>query len=327
MTSLSGELKQWGADHPESPVAGNVPLSELTTFRIGGPAQMLVSVYNEEHLADLIDLLDCQNLPFYLLGGGSNILFSDLGFRGAVLKLGACFEQVVIAGTKIFAGAGARTSYVMKLAQQNGLTGLEPLVGLPGTIGGAIKCNAGGRYGDIGDLVEKVKVLTAGREFVSLTRSQLKFGYRSLDMGLADGIILEAELSLNRGHPEDIRSRTGRSLAMRANQPVGSSAGCIFRNPQQPPFGRSYTDDAGRYVEPEILSAGQLIDLCGLKGRTLGGSQISPKHANFIVNLGGSRASDVMFLVSEIKRAVLCRFGLALHMEIKCPAAGGRENG
>jgi UDP-N-acetylmuramate dehydrogenase len=325
---LRQELDKWSRAHPETEMTFNVQLAELTTFKIGGPARVLISAYNEPQLEDILAMARRHKWPVFVLGGGSNVLFEDRGFRGIVLRLGPGFSRCFVAGTRIVAGAAVSTGALIRLAQENSLSGMEPLFGLPGTIGGAVRYNAGGRLGEVGELVERIRLYGLDGLIRDIYRRDLNFGYRNLNLGNNRGLILEVELGLCRASAEVIRQRTEKSRAFRARQPGGHSAGCIFKNPLIPPFGRCYRDDrSDKFYGNELMTAGQMIDLCGFKGRRIGGAQVSTKHANFIVNTGGARSSDVFGLIVEIQKEVLRRFGLQLETEISCPWVKDLTNG
>ncbi|MDR1872292.1 MAG: UDP-N-acetylmuramate dehydrogenase [Deltaproteobacteria bacterium] len=319
---------KWAKTHPFSPIKQNVPLAGLTTLGVGGKAPYLAKVFDEDDLLDVLELCQAGNLPVFVLGGGSNTLFEDHGFRGLVLTLGEGFKGVFVAGRKIIAGAGATARSIVSLAQKFGLSGLEPLVGLPGTLGGAIRQNAGGRLGSIGELVDRIRVLGADGVTRDIFRPALDFTYRNLDLGPFGGIVLEVELALTREDPLEILRKTEDCLTLRSNQPKGKSLGCVFQNPLTPPAGGSELDDvSGEKREREILSAGQLIDICGFRGRRIGGAKVSEEHANFILNVGGATAADFMALVEAIQQEVFQRFGLSLKLEISRPRAGDRFYG
>jgi UDP-N-acetylmuramate dehydrogenase len=289
---------------------------------VGGPARILAEAGNEEDLRELLALSQTQKWPLFPLGGGSNVVFGDQGFPGLVVRLGAGFAKMTVTGSTLLAGAATLTSSALKLAQSQGLSGLEPLVGLPGSLGGAVSHNAGGRLGDIGQVVNRLRIMLLDGTIRDIPKADLRFAYRKAQLSLEPGVILAVELTLRPESKEIIEARLAESRALRANQPGGRSAGCVFKNPLQPP-NLSEADPTWGLRAGELVSAGRLIDLCGLRGRRLGGAQISPQHANFIVNQGGARATEVLALLDEAQRAVRRRFGLELEPEIARPAVPG----
>ncbi|MDR0547933.1 MAG: UDP-N-acetylmuramate dehydrogenase [Deltaproteobacteria bacterium] len=312
----------------QTPISFNAPLAGLTTFGIGGPALALVTVDEESELRDVLALSQQFKWPVFVLGGGSNVLFDDRGFPGVVLKLGVGFASVRAIGRSILAGAAVSAKMVAKLAKANDLSGLEPLVGLPGTIGGAVKLNAGGRLGAIGEVVKRIRVMAVDGTIRDYGREVIRYEYRHLDLDLEGGIIIEVELSLKPEEPRRISSNIEKSLDLRLSQPKGMSAGCVFKNPQKLASGLGdliYQKEPIDETPP--LSAGQMIDLCGFKGRKIGGAMVSLEHANFIVNVGGARAADVVALIAEIRQGVFSRFGLELETEIVTPFRLAEENG
>jgi UDP-N-acetylmuramate dehydrogenase len=324
MTSV--DLEKWLSAHPKSELSLDVPLAKFTTFGIGGDALAFGVAQDLDGLRDLLELSADRGLRVFTLGSGSNVLFDDLGYEGLILSLGERFSLVMARQEKIVAGASALTARVVHVAKRQGLTGLEPLAGLPGTIGGALRHNAGGKNGSIGDTVKRIRVILKNGEILDLFRPDFSFGYRNLDFSPSDGILLEAEFSLAFDAKENIERKIAESLALRVGQPKGMSAGCVFKNPQRRSFldGSELNDLDGiefreNNSDQEILSAGKLIDLCGFKGRRVGGAEVSRDHANFILNLGGAKSADVNALISEIQREVHGRFGVKLKTEIERP--------
>ena len=276
-------------------VKTNEPLAKYTTFKIGGPADFFVEVGEEEKLLKLIKLLKELKLPYFILGGGSNLLVADEGFRGMVIKMSNVKCQM--SNEKIIVGAGVSLGRLVELASKNSLAGLEFAAGIPGTVGGAVRGNAGAWGQAIGDRVKRVKILTPQGEIKWIKASDCHFSYRQSRFKKTKEIILEVELELEKGNKKEIQEKISQNLAKRATQPKEPSAGCIFVNPK--PF-----------------AAGELIDKCGLKGKRIGDAQISPKHANFIVNLGKAKAAEVIKLIKLIKEKVKEKFGVELEEEI-----------
>lgn len=275
------------------------PLAPLTWMKLGGPAQYFLTPRNAEELAAVVRCCHENQVPVRILGGGSNILVRDEGVSGAVLKLsGDGFSAVTIEGTRVHAGAGALLSHVISETVRAGLAGFENLAGIPGTIGGALRGNAGGRHGDIGQYVESVTVLTLRGEIVTRAQDELSFAYRSSSI---DGLlILSGEFQLQKDSPDEITRRLRKIWIMKkATQPLShQSAGCIFKNPRG-------------------ISAGALIEQAGLKGTRIGGAEISDRHANFIVTHEGATSDDVLRLIDLARSKVSEQFGVDLELEIE----------
>ncbi len=275
-----------------------VPLSKYTTFGIGGPARYVAEPQDLEELREAIRFAEEEGLPYLVLGGGSNVLFHDEGFHGVVLRM-ARMNQVEVKGEVLEAEAGTTLKRLIKVARDAGLSGLEPFIGIPGELGGAIVMNAGLKGHEIGDLLVSVTLLTFDGFVEELPPQELGLAYRKSrvrDMG----ILLKARLRLTPGSVDHIDRVMQEYLDHRkATQPYGmKSAGCVFKNP-----------------EPEV-SAGKLLDDAGLKGYRKGDAMFSEKHANFIVNLNQAKAEDVLALMDLGKRRVKDLFGYTLENEI-----------
>ncbi|HUG19139.1 MAG TPA: UDP-N-acetylmuramate dehydrogenase [Planctomycetaceae bacterium] len=274
------------------------PLAKYTWMKVGGPAQYLAEPRSVEELQALVTLCHEQQIPVHLLGGGSNLLVRDDGVSGVVLKLDApCFSEVSVEGTLVRAGGGALLSKLISESVRHSLEGLEVLAGIPGTVGGALHGNAGGRGGDIGQFVTSATVLTAKGEIFIRKEDELSFAYRK--SSIDELVILEAEFQLREGDEADITQRMRKLWIMkRSTQPLSfQSAGCIFKNPRG-------------------LSAGALIEQSGMKGTRIGGAEISDRHANFIVTDDKATANDVLRLIDLIKARVADQFGVDLELEI-----------
>ena len=227
-------------------------------------------------------------------------MVSDTGVEGAVIRvIQPLLGSVTVEGTTVKAEGGALLSHVVSESVRSNLAGLESLVGIPGTIGAAVAGNAGGRHGDIGEFVTEVEVLTHSGELVTRSGDELTFSYRNSSIN--DLLVLSATLNLKEDDPDQLAARMKKTWIMkRSTQPLADqSAGCIFRNPRG-------------------LSAGALIEQCGLKDMAVGKARISDRHANFVVTEGGASSSDVMTLVSRIQKAVQEKFGVDLELEIHC---------
>jgi UDP-N-acetylmuramate dehydrogenase len=274
------------------------PLAPFTWLKVGGPAQYLVSPRNSDELIDVVRCCHENQIPMKVLGGGSNLLVRDVGVAGVVLRLDhAEFARTSIDGTRALCGAGASLSHFISQSVKAGLAGLDVLVGIPGTVGGALHGNAGGRSGDIGQHVRKVRVVTVTGDTFVRTEDELSFAYRY--SSLNELIILDAEFELYRDDPDEITRRMRKLWIMKkATQPLTfQSAGCIFKNPRG-------------------MSSGWLIDQAGLKGTRIGNAEISDRHANFIVTHAGATANDVLRLIDLARSKVSEQFGVDLELEI-----------
>lgn len=282
------------------------PLQKLTTFGIGGRADVLACPETTEELASLLKTSQALKMPYLVLGGGSNLLFSE-NFEGLIIKLGNGFKGIESLGGGILkAGAAAPSAGLLHKAIELNLSGLESLAGIPGTVGGALCMNAGSGGGSIGQSLSRLFGLDRQGAFFSLKAEELDLSYRRLG-GLSDGaVITGGEFKLEQKQPGEIKSQVAEMLRRRSgSQPKGKgSAGCIFKNPPG-------------------NSAGRLIDECGFKGMREGGAEVSQVHANFIVNSGGASARDIIILMNSIRDAVLKKKGIALEPEIKIVGRDG----
>jgi UDP-N-acetylmuramate dehydrogenase len=275
------------------------PLAPYTWLRLGGPAQYLFTPRSVEELTRLVTVCHDEQIAIHILGGGSNILVKDEGVSGAVIRLtDPVFSQVEITGNRVRAGAGALLSHVISETVRTGLAGFENLAGIPGTIGGAVCGNAGGRLGEISQLVVNVTGLTTLGERVVRGKDELTFDYRQSNLN--DLLIIEVEFELRPDNSEAIAQMLKQNWIAKKNvQPLSSqSAGCVFKNPRG-------------------QRAGQLIEQAGLKGTRVGGAEISERHANFIVTHPGAKSSDVTRLIDLIRSKIAEQFGVHLEPEIK----------
>ena len=278
----------------------NEPLSKHTTFKVGGPADLLIIPSDAGDIEKAVKIIRKERVPLFVMGNGSNLLISDDGIRGAVIKLAGSMNAITIRNNIVTAGAGTYLKKLIYTCAENGLAGLELFIGIPAALGGALAMNLGCWSDNISRVVKSVTVLTAEGKIKKLPRIDCGFSYRSSKL-LKDGLIItEAELELKKDAPADISARQEQALKMKAvNQPVGyPSAGCVFKNPY-----------------PEI--AGKLIEKAGLKGETMNGAQVSEVHGNFIINTGGATASDIVNLIYRIKGLVQQKFNIELETEIK----------
>jgi UDP-N-acetylmuramate dehydrogenase len=299
----------------------NVLLRDYTTFKIGGPARYFFVAKSREDLKNAILWAKKKKLPFFILGGGSNVLFSDKGFKGLIIKMQN--SKCKIKNTKIVAEAGVPLQKLVLETAKKGLSGLENLAGIPGTLGGAIWGNAGAFGREIGDLVEEVKVLDVGSsklEVKRLKNKDCKFGYReSIFKRRKNWIILEATLKLKKGKRKEIEEKIKEILRLRKEkQPLEfPSAGSVFKNVPIKKVSKRIRERFREKIKDGFLPAGVLIEAAGLKGFQIGGAKISEKHANFIVNVGEAKASDVKELIEKIKKEVKKKFKIQLEEEIK----------
>jgi len=299
----------------------NVLLRDYTTFKIGGPARYFFVAKSKEDLKNAILWAKKKKLPFFILGGGSNVLFSDNGFKGLVIKLQN--TQYEIRNTKIVAEAGVPLQKLVLETAKKGLSGLENLAGIPGTLGGAIWGNAGAFGREIGDLVEEVKVLDVGSsrlEVKKLRNKGCKFGYRdSIFKRKKNWIILEATLRLKKGKKKEIEEKIKEFLRLRKEkQPLEfPSAGSVFKNVPVEKVPKKIQEKFKEKIKDGFLPAGVLIEAAGLKGFQIGEVKISEKHANFIVNVENARAKDVVKLIELIKKEVKRKFNIEIEEEIK----------
>ena len=273
----------------------NQLLAPYTTFKIGGPTDWFCETKNEQEVVKAIKFAKEKKLAFFILGNGSNLLVSDDGFRGVVIKMEN--EEVQINNEKILAEAGISLSKLANIAQENSLSGIEFMAGIPGTLGGAVVGDAGAWQENIGDKVERVKILDKDNQFKWLNHDECHFSYRQSRFKKNREIVLEVELKLIKGDKEEIERKIMTNLKKREGQPKEPSAGSVF-------------------IKPIPQSTGDLIEKCGLKGKQIGQAQISTKHANFIVNLGGAKAEDVVKLIALAQKEVRKKFGIDLETEI-----------
>lgn len=295
MEQLKQQLAEAGIAFKE-----NEPLAAHCTFKIGGPARLFVQPADRAQLCRAIALCRAQNTRYYLLGNGSNILFADEGYDGAVLDISAMQDTVEVCGTVLTAGAGVRLSALCKTALAHGLTGLEFAYGIPGTVGGAVYMNAGAYGGEMKDVLTTVQYLTAAGEVQQAAASALDLRYRHSIFEENGGCILSAQFTLTPGEPDAIRARMEELMAKRLDkQPLDKpSAGSTFKRP------------AGAF-------AAALIDQCGLRGYRHGGAAISDKHCGFVVNLGGASCADVLALCEQVRAIVKEKTGYDLEKEIR----------
>lgn len=306
--AISSELKKELTRRFGDRVRFDEPMAVHTTFRVGGPADVFLEARNEKEMIFLVRWLKKNDLPGFIVGGGSNILVRDRGIRGVVIAMKKSLAEISACGTDVISAmAGAGMNALCRFAIKKAMAGLSFALGIPGSVGGAIRMNAGAWGKSMGDVLKSVRVIDPDGDIDSLDKGDLNFSYRSLafndpDRGdLSSYIILEGRFSVFRRDPEILKAEADELLSARkASQPAGlASAGCFFKNPSND------------------KPAGKLIDLAGAKGLCFGDAQVSLKHANFIVNRGGASADDILRLMSMVQETVYHKFKILLEPEIK----------
>ena len=283
----------------EEIVETNYPLARQTWYGLGGAADYFIRPNNTEQLKQVVQRCNENGIPIYVMGFGSNLLVSDAGVKGAVIKLQSeQFAQVEFNDREVTAWAGAELSKLVLTCVEKGLSGIETLTGIPGSVGGAVKMNAGGNFGDFGAAVETVALMDGTGTVFEKSKPELEFDYRQTN--ITAKFILNARLKLNAGDPEQIMRTVKEIWIYKKNsQPLNTkNSGCIFKNPRG-------------------ISAGALIDRAGLKGMKIGGATVSEKHANFIIAESGCTSSDVMKLIETVRKTVKDQFDVELELEIE----------
>ncbi len=280
-------------------VEADYPLAKQSWYGLGGPADYFIRPETVEQLKEVVQRCNENKVRIYVLGFGSNLLISDEGVRGAVVKLEAEeFAETQFDGEQVTTWAGAELGKLVLTCVEKGLSGIEALTGIPGSVGGAVKMNAGGNFGDIGAAVETVTLMDRGGDIFEKSKPELIFDYRRTN--ITAKFVLNAQLKLAESDPEQIM-RTVKEMWIykKNNQPLNTrNCGCIFKNPRG-------------------VSAGALIDRAGLKGLHIEGAAVSEKHANFIIAEKGCKSRDVMRLIEAIKERVKEQFDIELELEIE----------
>ncbi|WP_353095391.1 UDP-N-acetylmuramate dehydrogenase [Tissierella praeacuta] len=283
---------------------GKILLDELmknhTTFKIGGPVDIMIIPSNEEELIGAIKFSRENNIDFLIMGNGSNLLVRDGGIRDAVIKINEGFNNIEVKGNKIYCQAGALLSTISKVALKNSLKNFEFASGIPGTIGGAITMNAGAYGGEMKDVVTKVRVLNKNNEIIEYTNEEMNFRYRNSRVGDEGLIVLGVELDLEEGDHSSIEELMKELTYKRTS-----------KQPLELPSGGS------TFKRPEGYFAGKLIEDSGLRGLRHGGAQVSEKHCGFVVNIDNSTCKDVLHLISVVQKVVRDKFNVELETEIK----------
>ena len=276
------------------------PLKNHTSLRIGGPADIFCIPNNIEDLKKVVSISKEYDIPFWVIGNGTNLLVLDKGVRGVVIKLGKGFKKIDFFDKIVKVGAGATLLCLGRIALNRELSGLEFACNIPGTLGGAIINNAGFKGNCMADVVQNVTFLTGENKIEKASKSNLNFNYRECNLKGKSVIILEATLLLKKGNKEEIESKIKENIKIReTKQPLHKlNAGSIFKNPP------------GYY-------AGELIEKVGAKGLSRGKAEVSTRHANFIINNGGASARDILYLIEEIEKRVKKNFGIKLEREIE----------
>jgi UDP-N-acetylmuramate dehydrogenase len=275
------------------------PLAKETWYGLGGPADYFIKPQDTEQLALVVKRCNENRIPIYVLGYGSNLLVCDEGVRGAVIQFKSdYFSQIKFVKEQVIAGAGVELSRLLLTCAKKGLSGLEPLTGIPGSVGGAVRMNSGGNFGDIGTVVESVILMDNDGKVSEKKKPELQFDYRQTN--ITAKFILEAKINMTAGDPEQITKTIKENWVYKKNnQPLNTiNSGCIFKNPRG-------------------LSAGAMIDRTGLKGLQIGGAIVSEKHANFFIAQKGCTSRDVMRLIELVKEKVQKQFNVELELEIE----------
>lgn len=275
-------------------------MSQHTTFKIGGPADYFLMPDKGEDVGRVIKICKEKEIPYFILGNGSNLLVGDGGYRGAVIQIYRNMSSVTVEGNEITAQAGALLSAVAAAAKNASLTGFEFAGGIPGTIGGAVVMNAGAYGGEMKDVLTEVTVMNAEGDIFTLPTEELELGYRTSIIKTAGYIVLEAKIRLKEGDPEVIRE-TMKDLTIR-------------RTTKQP---LEYPSAGSTFKRPEGYFAGKLIMDSGLRGYQIGGARVSDKHCGFVINAGDATAQDVVALMDHVTEVVREKYGVTLEPEVK----------
>jgi len=277
----------------------NEPLKNHTTYKVGGPAAAICIPASRAELQEILKFCHQQQAAVYLLGSGSNILVHDQGVDMLVFRLNKCCSEISHTDNLVYAGAGVLVAELVKYCEKHNLAGLDFMAGIPGTVGGALRMNAGAFVGEIGDRVILIDAMTYQGEYLTMKGDKAGFGYRRANH-LQDKIMLGCQLRMIQGTREELESAREGYLAQRAaKQPLDyGSCGSVFKRPP------------GQY-------AGTLIEKAGCKGLRIGGAMVSPKHANFIINYENATAQDIFQLIHKVQRMVFQQFNIWLELEVK----------
>lgn len=284
----------------EGKVLIDEPMSRHTTFKVGGPADYFVIPEGPEEIKEVITLLKREDIPYYILGNGSNLLVGDKGYRGVIIQMYKNLNRIDTKGNQIYAQAGALLSKIAAEAQAQSLTGFEFASGIPGTVGGAVMMNAGAYGGEMSHVLVNATILTQEGVIKTLTLDELELGYRTSIIARNSYVVLEAVICLEPGNPEEIRARMEELKEKRVTkQPLEyASAGSTFKR-------------------PEGYFAGKLIEDAGLRGFRVGNAQVSAKHCGFVINRGGATAAEIVALMDHVVDKVEAVSGVRLKPEVK----------
>ena len=284
----------------ETRVLTDEPMKQHTTFRVGGNADFFVMPRTVLEIQEVLSLCAQEQMPYYILGNGSNLLVSDKGYRGLILQIYKEMNRIEVHGTRVKAQAGALLSKIGAAAYEAGLTGFEFASGIPGAVGGAVVMNAGAYGGEMKDVLESVTVITPEGKLLTLSNGELELGYRTSIVARKGYIVVEAVFELQTGDKKEIRARMDELKQQRTSkQPLEyPSAGSTFKR-------------------PEGYFAGKLIQDAGLRGFQIGGAQVSEKHCGFVINRSGATAADIAELIRQVSEQVMQQFGVKLEPEVK----------
>ncbi len=285
----------------EENVLRDEPMSRHTTFRIGGPADYFVTPKDKGEIRKIIKFCRKEQVPFYVIGNGSNLLVGDRGYRGVIIQIFKQMSKIEVDGERIMAQAGALLSKLAAAALDASLTGFEFASGIPGTLGGALRMNAGAYGGEMKQVVLSADVLTPAGDFITLSVDELGMGYRTSIISKNDYVVIDALLQLKKGNKEEIKAQMADLREKRVSkQPLEyGSAGSTFKR-------------------PEGYFAGKLIDDAGLRGFRVGDAQVSEKHCGFVINRGNATAAEVRELMQIVSERVEEKFGVRLQPEVRC---------
>ncbi len=284
----------------ESRVYVDEPMKKHTTFRVGGPADYFVVPKTKEEVKNIVALCREFDMPYYILGNGSNLLVGDKGYRGVIIQIYREMNHIQVEGDRVKVQAGALLSKIGSAAFEAGLTGFEFAAGIPGTMGGAVVMNAGAYGGEMKDVLFSVTVLTPEGEVLTLSNKELELGYRTSVVAKKNYIVLEATLVLQKGEKDAIKARMDELR--------------IQRTTKQP---LEYPSAGSTFKRPEGYFAGKLIQDAGLRGFQVGGAQVSEKHCGFVINKEDATAADVLELMRQVSATVKEKFGVELEPEVK----------
>lgn len=313
MQELYKQLKQYGR------VKVNAPLAKFSNFKIGGPADFLIAVNETAKLVSLLNYLSGEGIDYFILGGGSNVLFPDDGIRGVVIKIKN--QKLKIKNQTVEVDAGVELNELVRFSIQNKLTGLEWAAGIPGTVGGAIRGNAGAHYaftgGEVKDTIQTVTMWRNG-EVLELAMPECEFGYRDSIFKHGTDVALSSGFELKRGDPKESLIMTQQIVAERQKkQAHAPSAGSFFKNLMLEQWPGDLKQLPPRFLDYKKISAGWLIEQCNLKGSRVGGAMVSAEHGNFIINVNKATQADVLKLVEKIKSTVYTTFKIELVEEVQ----------